>query len=236
MCLLLCGTRTRCARPSTGRTGSAVPIVFSCRIRRVPAALTLTRGPTRSRTGTEEPRPRAVGVRRQRWTLQAPSRSASVRSQSTRIAARQPRRRGRRTGNRCRGPLVAHNRPSDPPRPQAGCRLPPAVHAAGHASPMPTFLQRFTAVLARALGLASVVVLSVASVALGPAPALGASEGPDPVGEWPLRPQPEVVAGFDPPDDPWGAGHRGVDLLGAARAGDFRRHARGPRGRRGRPR
>jgi len=37
---------------------------------------------------------------------------------------------------------------------------------------------------------------------------------PDPVGVWPLVPAPEVVHGFAPPDDPWGAGHRGVDLLG----------------------
>ncbi|CAI9419088.1 M23 family metallopeptidase [Nocardioides sp. T2.26MG-1] len=37
----------------------------------------------------------------------------------------------------------------------------------------------------------------------------------DPVGVWPLLPVPEVVAGFDPPSDPWGAGHRGVDLLGS---------------------
>lgn len=37
----------------------------------------------------------------------------------------------------------------------------------------------------------------------------------DPVGVWPLLPAPSVVAGFDPPDDPWGAGHRGVDLLGS---------------------
>jgi murein DD-endopeptidase MepM/ murein hydrolase activator NlpD len=37
---------------------------------------------------------------------------------------------------------------------------------------------------------------------------------PDPVGVWPLVPEPEVVTGFDPPDSPWGAGHRGVDLLG----------------------
>jgi murein DD-endopeptidase MepM/ murein hydrolase activator NlpD len=36
----------------------------------------------------------------------------------------------------------------------------------------------------------------------------------DPVGVWPLVPEPEVVTGFDPPDSPWGAGHRGVDLLG----------------------
>jgi len=43
-----------------------------------------------------------------------------------------------------------------------------------------------------------------------------ASAGPDPVGVWPLAPEPSVTRGFDPPDDPWGAGHRGVDLLGAA--------------------
>ena len=36
----------------------------------------------------------------------------------------------------------------------------------------------------------------------------------DPVGVWPLQPEPVVVHGFDPPDSPYGAGHRGVDLLG----------------------
>ncbi len=35
----------------------------------------------------------------------------------------------------------------------------------------------------------------------------------DPVGQWPLLP-PDVVAGFDPPESTWGAGHRGVDLAG----------------------
>jgi murein DD-endopeptidase MepM/ murein hydrolase activator NlpD len=38
---------------------------------------------------------------------------------------------------------------------------------------------------------------------------------PDPVGVWPLQPQPEVVHGFDPPTSPYGAGHRGVDLAGS---------------------
>ena len=38
----------------------------------------------------------------------------------------------------------------------------------------------------------------------------------DPVGTWPLRPEPEVVARFDPPASPYGPGHRGVDLLGDA--------------------
>ncbi len=39
---------------------------------------------------------------------------------------------------------------------------------------------------------------------------------PTPVrqGVWPLDPRPRVVRGFDPPASAWGAGHRGVDLLG----------------------
>lgn len=47
------------------------------------------------------------------------------------------------------------------------------------------------------------------------APSSGAADT-DPVGVWPLSPEPEVVARFDPPADPWGPGHRGVDLLGRA--------------------
>lgn len=58
-----------------------------------------------------------------------------------------------------------------------------------------------------ALLLAALVAL------LAPFPA---SAGTDPAGVWPLVPEPEVVAGFDPPADPWAAGHRGVDLLGSA--------------------
>ena len=33
-------------------------------------------------------------------------------------------------------------------------------------------------------------------------------------GVWPLSPRPDIVSGFDPPATTWGAGHRGVDLLG----------------------
>lgn len=36
----------------------------------------------------------------------------------------------------------------------------------------------------------------------------------DPVGVWPLQPTHEIVHDFDPPDVPWGSGHRGVDLAG----------------------
>jgi murein DD-endopeptidase MepM/ murein hydrolase activator NlpD len=50
-------------------------------------------------------------------------------------------------------------------------------------------------------------LLLATSLALAPVSA-------DPVGVWPLQPQPEVVQGFDPPDSPYGPGHRGVDLLG----------------------
>ncbi|GLJ67252.1 murein DD-endopeptidase MepM/ murein hydrolase activator NlpD [Nocardioides luteus] len=53
--------------------------------------------------------------------------------------------------------------------------------------------------------------------------ATGHDEGSRPVGatdevprgEWPLAPQPSVERRFDPPDAPWGAGHRGVDLAGS---------------------
>jgi len=72
-----------------------------------------------------------------------------------------------------------------------------------------------TAALTRLSGLVLVVVLSVVSPP-GSTPALGTPGESDPVGVWPLLPQPEVVEGFDPPADPWGAGHRGVDLLGSS--------------------
>ena len=58
-----------------------------------------------------------------------------------------------------------------------------------------------------------ILLLLAALVALCWSPPAQAADT-DPVGVWPLTPQPEVVQGFDPPDDPWGAGHRGVDLLG----------------------
>lgn len=46
------------------------------------------------------------------------------------------------------------------------------------------------------------------------APVAGSVDTDDPVGTWPLRPRPEVVERFDPPADPYGPGHRGVDLAG----------------------
>jgi murein DD-endopeptidase MepM/ murein hydrolase activator NlpD len=60
-----------------------------------------------------------------------------------------------------------------------------------------------------------VAVMLVALVSLArPAGADGVPVDPVPVGVWPLQPAPRVVQAFDPPDSPWGAGHRGVDLEG----------------------
>jgi murein DD-endopeptidase MepM/ murein hydrolase activator NlpD len=60
-----------------------------------------------------------------------------------------------------------------------------------------------------------VLVLLVVFVSLTrPAGATGAPVAPVPVGVWPLQPQPVVVRAFEPPDLPFGRGHRGVDLLG----------------------
>jgi murein DD-endopeptidase MepM/ murein hydrolase activator NlpD len=55
------------------------------------------------------------------------------------------------------------------------------------------------------------IVLSL----LAPPAAYGVPGPSEPVGTWPLRPTPDVVAGFDPPASAWGAGHRGVDLGGS---------------------
>jgi murein DD-endopeptidase MepM/ murein hydrolase activator NlpD len=61
------------------------------------------------------------------------------------------------------------------------------------------------------------LLLVLGSLALGPPAAAGGPGRPtaDPVGVWPLDPQPAVVQPFDPPAGPYGAGHRGVDLLGS---------------------
>ncbi len=68
----------------------------------------------------------------------------------------------------------------------------------------------------RRLTPATVTALAVSALLLLlPVPPVGASED-DPVGRWPLRPDPHVVARFDPPDTAYGAGHRGVDLAGHA--------------------
>lgn len=54
-----------------------------------------------------------------------------------------------------------------------------------------------------------------ATLALPVAATDGVSD-PRGTGAWPLSPAPAVVHGFDPPGSEFGAGHRGVDLAGAA--------------------
>lgn len=76
--------------------------------------------------------------------------------------------------------------------------------------------RRPTAAPTRALRNATVVLAVLwSSLVLGATAAAGRPQGSDPVGVWPLRPEPEVVAGFDPPAGPYGSGHRGVDLRGS---------------------
>jgi murein DD-endopeptidase MepM/ murein hydrolase activator NlpD len=65
-----------------------------------------------------------------------------------------------------------------------------------------------------AVAVVLVLLLALAAPAAG-FDGLADSTDTDPVGVWPLVPQPAVVDGFDPPDSPYGAGHRGVDLAGA---------------------
>lgn len=56
-------------------------------------------------------------------------------------------------------------------------------------------------------------VVLVLFVAVPPA-AVSAAAPDDPVGRWPLDPEPDVVRGFEAPPSPYASGHRGVDLAG----------------------
>jgi murein DD-endopeptidase MepM/ murein hydrolase activator NlpD len=56
--------------------------------------------------------------------------------------------------------------------------------------------------------------VAAAPLAAAPLAAVPLTAAVEPAGAWPLEPRPDVVRGFDPPDVPWGAGHRGVDLAG----------------------
>lgn len=47
-----------------------------------------------------------------------------------------------------------------------------------------------------------------------PLPPVSADQAAPADGVWPLDPRPAVARGFDPPETRWGAGHRGVDLVG----------------------
>ncbi|WP_020575674.1 murein hydrolase activator EnvC family protein [Actinopolymorpha alba] len=65
------------------------------------------------------------------------------------------------------------------------------------------------------------LLLALPSLVLVPGAAWAGTTDPRRVGApdperwtWPLTPRPEIIRTFDPPDRPWGSGHRGVDLAG----------------------
>ncbi len=58
------------------------------------------------------------------------------------------------------------------------------------------------------------VVLTLAPAGWTLLMAGAATEGGAGTWQWPLQPTPAVERGFEPPTDPWGPGHRGVDLTG----------------------
>jgi len=67
---------------------------------------------------------------------------------------------------------------------------------------------------ARVLGPVQALLLACLLVLAWPGSTATAVE-PDPVGVWPLQPEPDVVRGFEQPSSEYGAGHRGVDLAGS---------------------
>ena len=86
------------------------------------------------------------------------------------------------------------------------------------------------AYLTRALGavlMSAVFSVSPSAVRVGE-PVVVVPPAPSSAGfTWPISPEPPVVTEFDPPDQPYGRGHRGVDL--AAAAGSLIRAAGGGR-------
>jgi murein DD-endopeptidase MepM/ murein hydrolase activator NlpD len=90
-------------------------------------------------------------------------------------------------------------------------------HVPGRGDHAPVVNQLRGRALTRVVTLLLAVLVSALS--LGPVlPASAAPSGPDDgaalptTGGWPLDGTPTVEGTFDPPDQPWGAGHRGVDL------------------------
>ena len=67
-----------------------------------------------------------------------------------------------------------------------------------------------------ASAIATVTSLAVSGLALVGAPAAPASQSPEPRGVWPLAGATDVVRPFEPPQDRFARGHRGVDLAGVA--------------------
>lgn len=69
-----------------------------------------------------------------------------------------------------------------------------------------------TTLLAAALS----VVVAGGSLTAVPSTDPSGPPGPSQGWQWPIAPEPAVERGFDPPDQPWLPGHRGVDLRATA--------------------
>lgn len=61
-------------------------------------------------------------------------------------------------------------------------------------------------------GLVAAVLSAMSVVSAVAVPSMDASTPSGGAWQWPIEPAPEVVRTFDPPDQPWLSGHRGVDL------------------------
>lgn len=72
-----------------------------------------------------------------------------------------------------------------------------------------------TTLLTRPLVLLVLTVLLVLATGR-PADSAWWEPAPSRHGDWPLVPRPAIARGFEPPASLWGAGHRGVDLVGRA--------------------
>ena len=188
------------------------PVVFSCCSRRVPAALTLARDPTRHRCwpGPRDRRPRVVGP-----PEAGPSRSASVRSQPARAApvrvghAGAPPPIGARAGHRT-STRAARTAVSPGLRDAAGT----AAVERGRLARVP-LLARLSSLsrLPRRVATASVLCSSCCCVApaahrRAPTPSRSGSGRCSPRRRWSAASTRRTHRGA--------AGHRGVDLLGRA--------------------
>ena len=179
-----------CPTLRPGRAGSAAPVVFSCRTRRVPAALTLTRDPIR---------PGRAG--RDRGS--APAGDRAQRSRPVAVCERAKSIPGWTAPT-----MVVH---ASPPCQSLGA-APRSVHSAGRA----TLIHRRTTAgphldrIGRTIGGCACLVRSLAALLLVVAPATlpvpTATADAEPVGVWPLVPEPDVVRPFEAPPAPWGPG------------------------------
>ncbi|WP_436699192.1 M23 family metallopeptidase [Nocardioides sp. BYT-33-1] len=74
--------------------------------------------------------------------------------------------------------------------------------------------RRLAVTTARRSGILALLVPALVLPVLFAAAPAARADPVDPIGVWPLHPVPSVVQPFDPPDTPYAAGHRGVDLAG----------------------